>query len=178
MRRRSGTRAVMRCLLPLGGVALIASSAGADEREIASAFFVSKNQNRNQVHYAVKVDEACRPATAAPVRPYWLMLEKGPRVTEALLDREQPAYGIAQQRVDGSEVYGVLRALPEHPVVIHTWRGHDDSCAFAAFTTIAGVRARLFNIHVAYTPLMTGVAYILLTGWRDDGSLVRERIKP
>ncbi len=106
------------------------------------------------------------------------MLEKGPRVTEALLDREQPAYGIAAQHVDGTEVRSVLRALPMHPVVIHTWQGADGACAFTATTTIAGLQARLFNIHVAYNALSTGVDYILLTGWRDDGTLVRERIKP
>ncbi len=143
-----------RCAL--GVVALRAMDAAARESEIASTFFISKSQNRNQVHYAVKVDEACRPVTAAPVRPYWLMLEKGPQVTEPLLDREQPAYGIAQQWVDGSAVRSVLRALPERPVVVHTWQGPDGACAFAAFTTIAGASARLFNIHVAYSCLGTG----------------------
>ena len=180
-RSKSGTRGVARCAL--GALFLLATNAAAavalaDEREIASTFFVSKNQNRNQVHYAVKVDEECRPATTAPVRPYWLMLEKGPRVTEPLLDREQPAYGIAQQQVDGSAVRSVLRALPERPVVIHTWRGPDGACAFAAVTTIAGLPARLFNIHVAYGVFSLGVDYVLLTGWRDDGTLVRERVKP
>lgn len=178
MGRDGATWGVVRCIPVLGALALLASDAAADEREIASTFFVSKNQNRNQVHYAVKVDGACRPATEAPVRPYWLMLEKGPGMTEPLLDREQPAYGVAQQHVDGSAVRSVLRALPAHPIVIHTWRGPDGACAFAAITTIGGVRARLFNIHVAYSLLSAGVDYILLTGWRDDGTLVRERVKP
>ena len=170
------TRHVARCAL--GVVALHAMDAAARESEIASTFFISKSQNRNQVHYAVKVDEACRPVPAAPVRPYWRMLEKGPQVTEPLLDREQPAYGIAQQWVDGAAVRSVLRALPARPVVVHTWQGPDGACVSAAFTTIAGASARLFNIHVAYSWLGTGVDYVLLTGWRDDGTLVRERVNP
>lgn len=165
-------------LCALGVVALRGVDAAAHESEIASTFFISKSQNRNQVHYAVKVDEACRPVPAAPVRPYWRMLEKGPEVIEPLLDREQPAYGIAQQQVDGSAVRSVLRALPARPVVIHTWQTPDGACISAAFTTIAGSSARLFNIHVAYSWFGTGVDYVLLTGWRDDGTLVRERVKP
>lgn len=177
MRTHRGTSRGTWSLPLLAAVVLLCADAAAGEREIPSAFVVSKTQNRNQVHYAVKVDEACRPVTAAPVRPYWLMLSKGPRVTEPLLDREQPAYGIAQQQVEGSAVRIVLRALPGRPVVIHTWQGPDGACLSAAVTTIAGVRARLFNVHVACTFLCTGVDHLLLTGWKDDGSVVRELVK-
>lgn len=148
----------------------------AAEREIASTFFVSKTQNRNQVHYAMKVDDACRPVASAPVRPYWLMLEKGPRVIEPLLEREQSAFGVDGQRVDGATVQVVLRALPSRPVIIQTWRALDGACHFAAVTTIAGVRARLFNVHIVLR--MFGVAYLLMTGYRDDGTVVRERVNP
>jgi hypothetical protein len=147
------------------------------DREIASAFLVSKTENRNQVHYAVRVDVACRPTTSAPVHPYWVMLEKGPRVTEPLLEREQAAYGIHRQQVDGSSVRISIRALPSRDIVVQTWQAPDGQCLSAAVTTIAGVRARLFNVHVVIASLGLGIDSVVLTGWRDDGVVVRERIK-
>jgi Domain of unknown function (DUF4833) len=147
------------------------------DREIPSAFLVSKTENRNQVHYAVRVDQACRPTTSAPIRPYWLMREKGPRVTEPLLEREQAAYCIQHQRVEGSAVRISIRSLPSRDIVIQTWQASDGQCLSAAVTTIAGGRARLFDVHVVIASLGLGIDSILLTGWRDDGTMVRERIK-
>ena len=169
-----GRIAAVLAMMVLPAVSAVASS----QHEIASAFVVSKSQNRNQVHYAVRVDDTCRPVTAAPVHPYWQMLEKGQGVTEPLLDREQRAYGIERQQVQGASIHVVLHALPSRPVEIETRRGPDGSCLSAAFTTIAGVRAHLFNVHLQVNWLNVGVDYILLTGWRDDGSVVRERVQP
>ncbi len=158
----------------LSVIPFTAGAAGPQD-EIPSAFFVSKTQNRNQVHYAVKVDGACRPVNPTPVRPYWRMLEKGSQATEPLLDREQPAFGIDRQAVDGATVRVVLRALPSRPVLIQTWRSPEGRCVSLATTTIAGVRARLYNVHVVLR--MFGVDYLLMTGYRDDGSVVRERAR-
>ncbi len=145
--------------------------------ETTSAFFVSKSENRNQVHYAVRVDKACQPMGPAPVHAYWLMLEKGPRVTAPLLEREQAAYGIQRQRVEGSTVRLSIRSLPNREIGIQTWQGPDGQCRSAAVTTIAGARARLFNVHVVIAGLKIGVDSVFLRGWRDDGSEVSERIR-
>lgn len=172
--RWSSWRRRVACALALGFVTPRAIAADG-EREIASAFFVSKTQNRNQVHYAVKVDSRCRPVAPIPVRPYWRMLEKSPNATEPLLDREQPAYGIARQDVDGENVRLSLRAIPARPVVIQTWRTSNGDCESAAITTIDGGRARLYSVHVVLR--MFGVAYLVMTGWKDDGSVVHERVE-
>jgi hypothetical protein len=161
--------------LPLA--VMLPASAHAHDAEIASAFLVSKTENRNQVHYAVRVDEACRPATSDPVRAYWVMLEKGPQAIEPLLDREQAAYGIQYQRLDESAVRIAIRSLPGREILIKTWQAPDGQCLSAAMTTIAGVRARLFDVHVIVASLGLGINSIVLTGWRDDGAVVRERIK-
>jgi hypothetical protein len=158
------------------GVVMAFTAYAAGDREIATMFFISKTENRNQVHYAVKVDDACRPVRPAPVRPYWLMLEKGPRVVEPLLGREQAAFGIERQEVDGATVRIALRAIPSRGIVIQTWRAPDGACHSMAITSIAGVRARLFNLHLVLG--MFGVAHVLLTGWRDDGTVVREQVNP
>ena len=52
----------------------------------------SKRENKNEVVYAVHLDENCAPAGATPVFAFWRMHEKGPAVIEPLLDREQRAY--------------------------------------------------------------------------------------
>ena len=44
--------------------------------DVQSVFHVSKSQNRNQVHYALRLDQQCRPVGKAPVYGYWKKLEK------------------------------------------------------------------------------------------------------
>ena len=156
------------------GLSLFLFPALAHAREIESLFLVSKSENRNQVHYALAVDESCAPVGPTPIRAYWRMLEKGPTATEPLLDREQSAYGLASQLVKDGVVTAILRALPSRPIVVHTWRGDNGTCHAASRATIDGVDARLFNVHVALK--LFGVDYLLLTGWSDDGRTVREKI--
>jgi hypothetical protein len=151
---------------------------GADisPHEIPSVFLISKSENKNQVHFAVRLDEACNPATSAPVRPYWRMLERGPSVTEPLVDREERIYGIGSQVVEGSRVTVRLRALPARPIAIHTWRDENGSCHAVAFTSINGHDSRLFDVHVVLS--MFGIEYVLVTGWDDSGKVVREKLSP
>jgi hypothetical protein len=167
----------MRSVLALTATILLMPDIAPVQGELTTPFFISKSENRNEVHYALKVDEACRPRPQAPVRPYWLMREKGPGVVEPLLEKEQRAYGIASQRVDGATVRVTLAAIHAREIVIQTWRTPDGVCLSGATTVIGGNRARLFNIHVFVAPLGAGVESILLTGWKDDGTVVRERIK-
>lgn len=108
----------------VAAAALVSEPAAGDPaHDVASAFYVSKSENRNQVHYAVRLDEQCAPAAAAPVLPYWRMLERDAHATEPLLQREVPAYGIAEQSVvsrgeRGGVVRVVLRALPSRPLLV------------------------------------------------------------
>jgi hypothetical protein len=107
------------------------------------------------------------------------MREKGERVLERLLQREQPAYGIARQSVlarrpDGGAVDIALRAIPARHIVVQTQR-RDSSCDAWSKTRIAGTDAYLYNVYVRLKPL--GVDYILLSGWATDGKrVVTERV--
>jgi len=143
--------------------------------DIPSVFIVSKSENKNQVHYAMTVSSECMPAAQNPVHAYWRMFEKGPNATEPLLEREEPAYGIARQEVIADVVRIVLRALPSRPITIHTWR-NGDACSASATVQIANAPARLFDIHVALGFLR--VDYVLVTGWDAGGRVVRERLSP
>lgn len=173
----------------IGGMllAMLATTRASADRTIASALFVSKSENKNQVHYGVRMDDRCELESSAPVYAYWRMLERGPNATEPLLAREQSAYGIARQQVaigatapeqgrrDTVTVW--LRALPSRPITVRVTRGADGACNATAETTIAGHQARLFNVHVALGFLH--VDHLLLTGWEEpDGRVVRERVNP
>jgi hypothetical protein len=158
-------------------VGLLVAPTARAERTIESALFVSKSENKNQVHYGVHVDDTCALAGSSPIYGYWRMLEKGPTAIEPLLDREQRAYGIARQEVRGDSVVVTLRALPSRPITVHVTHASDGHCVAHAEMTIAGRSARLFNVHVSLGFL--SVDHLVITGWADrDGGLVRERVNP
>lgn len=173
-----------RSLLLLGTLALssAASAAGAPPAELPSVFFISKSENKNQVHYAVALDQNCVPAGAAPVRPYWRLLEEGPEVTAPLLAREQRAYGLASQSVDrrwksGGRISLVLEALPQRPLSIVTGKDATGACTASVYTVIQSQPARLYAIHVVLTWL--GVDSLIIKGWaRSDGHILRETLRP
>lgn len=148
----------------------------ATARELPSAFFVAKSDNRNQVHYAVRVNDACEPAGPAPVSPYWRMLERGPVATESLNAREEAVLGVDRQEVEGPTVRLTLRGLRSRPLVVHTWREADGACGVATTMTIGGAAARLVSVFVALR--LFGVDHLQLSGFTSEGRRVRERIEP
>jgi hypothetical protein len=143
-------------------------------------FTIAKSENKNQVQYAIRVDEHCVPASSAPVFAYWRMLEKGPDLTEPLLARELDAYGIESQAViardpEGGKVSMVLRAVRSRAILIETWHG-GGGCQAVATVSIGGAPAHLFNVY-AKLKWPFGVDYLLLQGWSTDGRhVVREKL--
>jgi hypothetical protein len=158
---------------------LLASPSGqaraAEVYELPSVLVIAKSSNKNQVHYAARVDDSCTPVGPSPVRAYWLMLEHGPHATEPLLDREKKMLGLERQEVSGNTVQFALRAMPGRTFVVHTsWV--DNQCSSWVGTTIAGVAARVTSVYVQQK--LFGVAYVLLSGASEDGAAVRERVSP
>ena len=153
---------------------------GDASHDVASAFFVAKSENRNQVHYGVHLDATCSPSGSAPVFAYWRMLEHGPGATEPLLSREQPAYGIAEQRVierraDGGRLFVRLRALSDRPIEIVTGP-REGGCEVTATTVIDGAPAALGSVF-AQLRWPFGVDYLLLSGRSlADGRALHERL--
>jgi len=144
--------------------------------EIPSALAIAKSSNRNEVHYAVRVDGACNPATQAPVHPYWRMLERSNDTTEPLSSLEERAFGIVRQEVEGDSVHFTLRGLPSRTITIRTQRAPDGSCAASATMPISGTAARVSSVWVKQS--FFGVSYVQLTGVAGDGKPVREIVKP
>ncbi len=150
------------------------ATASAGSWAIPSALVISKSSNKNEVHYAVQVDESCAPAGPRPVSPYWLMLERGPNVTEPLHGREQGILGVDQQQVTDEGILMTLRGFPDRPLMVRTWRGADGQCASGVDMRVAGVPARVASVYVKQKFL--GVDYVLLTGVAAGGAVVSERI--
>ncbi len=144
--------------------------------ELASVMAISKSSNRNQVHYAVAVDASCAPAGTSPVHPYWLMLERGPAVTEPLQAGEARLLGPERQEVWSSGVQFALRAMPSRAFIVHT-SGNDGQCSSWVETTIAGSRAHLTGVFVQQK-LFGMVDYVRLEGTTSSGAAVSERVKP
>jgi hypothetical protein len=168
------------------GVLLAPSGWASDERDgvwdVPSVFFVAKSENRNQVHYGIRLDERCAPVGEAPVYAYWRMLEHGPSAVEPLLSREVRAYGIAEQRVieRGPRVARTrvtLEALRSRPMVIESYRD-GARCVARAVMPVGGAPAVLGDVFVQLRwPF--GVAYLLVAGHSmQDGAAVSERVAP
>lgn len=163
-------------------VALVPVSTNAQNAGVDSAtvFFVSKSENRNQVHYVVKLDAECAPVGPAPVRGYWKELEKGPTITSEFTALDNRAYGIVSQKVErreggGGSVTIALRALPERSIQVESAK-HDGKCIAKAYTTIEKAPAELYNIHV--TLKLLGIDSLLLSGWTKEGRKpVKETLK-
>jgi hypothetical protein len=148
----------------------------------AALFTISKSENKNQVQYALRVDDHCAPIGDAPVYAYWRMIELGPTRTAPLLAQELPAYGVSSQAVvERSDTAGkvrlALQAVPSRPILVQTAVTAGGTCQAWSTLTINGTAAHLYNVHVKLRwPL--GVDYLLLQGWATDGKrTVTEMLK-
>ncbi|MET0384761.1 MAG: DUF4833 domain-containing protein [Polyangiales bacterium] len=149
---------------------------------VQSLFHIAKSENRNQVHYTVQVDSACRPIGARPVYGYWREFERGPRVMSGLLDLEQPAYGLlppryVQRNAAGGQVGVSLRAFPRRPLVIDVFP-IGKQCGARTIVSIDHQSAILTSIYVDIGFLFS-VNYALVRGVRlSDGQRVQEKLRP
>jgi hypothetical protein len=175
--KRTDLFRVLSAALP--GSALMAGLAGSASAtpaaaEIPNALVITKSSNKNQVNYAVQVNQACVPAGRSPVHPYWRMLERGADATEPLVDSELRAFGVERQSIDAAGVNVVLRGMPARAITIRTWRQPDGGCASSANMTINGVPARVTDVYVRQK--LFGIDYVQITGSTSGGQVVRERI--
>ena len=148
-------------------------------RDPKSIFLVAKSENKNQVHYGVRIDDACNVVGTAPLYGYWRMLEKQGEI-EPILSREVRAYGLDPiQRIekngDATTIYARMNAIPDRQLRVTVARTAG-RCEAQASMSIAGSDANLNLIYIRLSwPF--GVDYILLRGSRAaDGRSVEEKI--
>jgi hypothetical protein len=148
---------------------------------VHAIFHIAKSENKNQVHYGARVDEACRPLGNQPIYAYWRMRELGPTQTEGLLDREQPAYGIRAQQVlrrspRGGRIRLQLRAWPDRPLEIEVLPSRT-GCAARAYSEIQHQPAVLQSIYIQLGFLFS-VRYAEVRGVSiADGRALTERLR-
>jgi len=148
-------------------------------RDVPSVFFIARSSNKNQVHYGVRVDEACNVVGVEPVYGYWRMFENRGEI-EPILGIEKPAYGLqdAQQierRIGATAVRVKLRAFPERPLVVSIAKS-EHGCEASATISIAGQDALFRSIYVRLKwPF--GVDYVLVRGVTKEGRRVEELIR-
>jgi hypothetical protein len=147
-----------------------------------SLFAISKSQNRNQVHYAIRLDADCAPIGGAPVEVFWRMFEKGDAVMEPLTSREVSSFGIRSQTVvrrgeHGGSVHMLLNGFPDRPIDVEAVQ-KAGACQATSTMPIDGKPALLIDVY-AKMKWPFGVDYVQLSGWSLDGShVVRERMNP
>lgn len=148
--------------------------------DVRSVFFIAKSQNKNQVHYGIRLDRECNPVGTRPVFAYWRMFENQGE-SEPLLGTETPAYGLddsqeIENTPDASRVRIKLRAFRDRPLVVTVTR-RGEQCEAVASTTIAGANAKLDSMYVKLSwPF--GIEYVLLRGSRVvDGHWLQERVQ-
>jgi hypothetical protein len=186
-RTRPGRRVRAACAALVGAALLLQVTpvASAPEpidagRPLTSVFFIAKSENRNQVHYGVRVDANCRPKGKRPVYAYWRDLEDGPKATSPILKHELPAYGInrphwIKQYDDGGRMRISLRGFPERPLILETYQ-RDARCRARALTKIKDQSALLRSIYVALGFLFS-VDYVVVHGLRvADGRPIQEKM--
>jgi Domain of unknown function (DUF4833) len=149
--------------------------------DVHSAFYVSKSENQNQVHYAVQLDSGCHPVGNRPVFAYWRRLKQGMRVDAPLEGLGTRYYGASDvqqvtRTAEGGRVRMHVKALDRLPVDITVVK-RDGRCVATATTTISKGAARLDHAHLQLGRLGLMVRYVDVFGTRlSDGAAVKERL--
>jgi Domain of unknown function (DUF4833) len=149
--------------------------------DVHSAFYVSKSENQNQVHYAVQLDSGCHPVGTRPVFAYWRRLRQGARVDAPLEGLGTRYYGASDvqqvtRTAEGGKVRMHVKALDRLPVDITVVK-REGRCVATATTTIAKGAARLDHAHLQLGRLGLMVRYVDVFGTRlSDGAAVKERL--
>lgn len=181
--RPRGAAPLLAAALALLGADARASDPAFGSNDVATAFFVSKSDDRNRVDYGVRLDADCAPVGDSPVFPYWREFENSPPVrTHSLGWLEYLAYGVSEQKLlrrgeGGAELAVKLKAVARD-LVVETKRGADGRCQATVRCTIAGTSgAELSSAHVKLRRALS-VEYIDLFG-RDPstGASLVERIR-
>jgi hypothetical protein len=152
---------------------------------IPSIFFVSSNNNKNQVHYGIKLNQDCSPKGSKPVFAYWRMKNGS---TKDLSQEQRPAFGIATQSVLGEKVNISLRVFESRgikkPITIQTLRANDGICRAKALMVINEEPATLSNFYLSLANLKRffgltiggKVVSITVTGFNNSQQAVEEII--
>jgi Domain of unknown function (DUF4833) len=136
-------------LLSLTNLIFLSSALPSRANDISSVFYVSKNDNGNQIHYGIRLNQNCLPEGSNPIYVYWIRANK---TTGNLLSVEEPAYGISSQSVAGENVEVILNFFQargiQKNISFRTSKLNNGNCQTRAFTRINNSQKQLSNIHI------------------------------
>lgn len=173
----------MRARLVAALVSVIPALAYASEiklgtHDVPSVFHIAKSENRNEVHFAVRLDGECDLASEDPVLAYWRDREVSESATSELLFLERRAYDLDDlERLGPQHARFVLRALPERPIDLEVSKRADGTCTSRAVAKVGGEPSRLRKVYAHLSGW--SVDYIVIQAVRlRDGKLIEERVVP
>ena len=179
---KASTLLLCFCLLPLMGTTALAEGVTFGVNDLRSVFYVSKSENQNQVHYALRIDASCRPLTSTPVFAYWRRLKKGVRIDEPLVGPGRRLYGASEEQQvgeipSGYRVRMYVRAAKKVPIEIHV-KKTETGCQATPYAVIQREPARLSHAFLQLARFGLGVKYLELVGFRSrDGAKVTEQVR-
>jgi hypothetical protein len=181
----------MKALRPLTMIALLAvgvtvqaaaSAVPFGPHDMRSLFHVEKSENKNQVHYALRLDSSCKPVGKQPVFGYWRRLKGGERVDAPLVGPGARVYGPSdEQKVErtstGVRINTFVKALPRLRIEVKVDKGAS-GCNATAYTMLKGARARLSYAYLQLGTFGMRVKYVDVVGKRvSDGVELKERFQ-
>ncbi len=156
-------------ILSLTNLIFLTSALPSRGDDISSVFYISKNDNGNQIHYGIRLNQNCLPEGNNPVYVYWVR-ENG--TTGNLLSVEEPAYGLSSQSVSGENVEVILRFFQnrgiQKPITFKMDKLNNGNCQARAFTRINDSQKQLSNIRIALKDIFRNP----LTGSTIGGTVV------
>lgn len=151
--------------------------------DVRSAFHVEKSENKNEVHYAVRLDAACRPQGKRPVFAYWQRYRKTGRINDPLVGAGTRVYGASDEQtvtanpITGGRVSMYVKALKRLTVDLRIEKVKD-LCQVTPTVSINGERARLSHAFLQLGRFGITVKYVDVVGMRErDGQRITERFK-
>ncbi|MDB4976396.1 MAG: hypothetical protein JWN48_4737 [Myxococcaceae bacterium] len=150
--------------------------------DVHSAFHVEKSENRNQVHYGIRLDAACRPQGKAPVFAYWMRLKKDVWDEDPLIGAAVRVYGAStdqtvQVAATGGHVDMYVKALKRVPVSIAITKGKD-GCIATPTVVLNGERVKLVRAFLQLGRFGITVKYVDVYGTREkDGHTVTQQFR-
>lgn len=149
--------------------------------DVRSVFHVKKSENQNQVHYALHLDETCKPMGKRPVFAYWQRLRNGKRIDDQLTGLGTTVYGASEaqkvlpQKAGGATVEMFVKALKNVRITIDV-RKTPKGCSATAYTTIQKQKARLSHAYLQLGSWGLTIKYVDVVGYRlSDGARLAER---
>jgi hypothetical protein len=161
----------------LFGILIQSSATGAET--IDSLFYVTKKQNKNQVHYAANVNN-CKWIKENPLHVYWRMLQKGPNVREELDgEQEHKYFGYGVVSIDDSSLsiqLGAFKATPKlsNLVIRIALSGDGSICKSEQRIKIDDDDILLTYMHAEYT--IFGLKAVEFHGKNTKGIAITKRL--